>query len=335
MLTIDGSGGGGQLVRTALSLSALAGRPFRMTGIREGRPNPGLRPQHLAAVRAVAAITGADVDGAAEGSTSLEFDPSEVRPGRYEVDIGTAGCVTLVFDAVLPLATVLDGVLSLAARGGTDVRWAPSLDYFGRVKLPLLRRQGVVAALDVDRRGFYPVGGGEAALTLAPSTPEPLALTDPDGRVTARTYSVASPDLADREVAERQEAAAVEGLGRHGVAVVGRTVEYADAPSPGSALTLRLERGPAVAGADALGEPGKPAESVAADAVEDAAAWLESDAAVDVHMADQLLVFLGTSGGRVTVPAVTEHVETNAAVCRQFGYGVRVERSGDRAVLRG
>lgn len=333
MLELDGSGGGGQLLRTALSLSVLSGTPFRMEGVRANRPEPGLRPQHVAAVKLLAAIGDADVSGAEVGAETLAFEPRGVRPGTYDVDIGTAGSVTLLFDAVLPLAGALDGPIAVRATGGTDVKWAPTVDHYRRVKLPLLRRYGVGAAVDLDRRGFYPAGGGEATLWLGPSSPRPFDLASRGSAVGARVYSAASADLADRDVAERQAGAASERLDDLGVSVVERTVQYAATLSTGSVVTIRLDCEGSTAGFDRLGERGTPAESVADAAVEGVRSFTESAAPVDVHTGDQLLVVLAMAGGQVAVPELTDHVETNAALPGRFGYEVSVDRSGPVPLL--
>ena len=333
MLELDGSEGGGQLLRTALSLSTLTGTPFRMEGVRANRPEAGLRPQHVAAVTLLAEVGDADVSGAEVGAETLTFEPRTVRPGTYDVEIGTAGSVTLLFDAVLPLAGALDGHLAVRAAGGTDVKWAPTVDHYRRVKLPLLRRHGVSAAVDLDRRGFYPAGGGEATLWLGPSSPRPFDLASPGPVVGARVYSAASADLAGRDVAERQAGAAADGLDGLGVEVVERTVQYANTSSTGSVVTLRLDCEGSTAGFDRLGERGTPAESVAEAAVGGARSFTESAAAVDRHTGDQLLVFLAIAGGQVAVPEVTGHVETNAALLGRFGYEVSIDRSGPVPVL--
>lgn len=334
MLELDGSAGGGQLVRTALAVSVLSGEPFRMTGIRDARPDPGLRPQHLAAVRALAAITGADVSGADESSESLRFEPGPIRPGRYEVAVGTAGSVPLLFDALLPLTMELDGPLAVRATGGTDVKWAPTMDYLCLVKLPLLRRHGIGAAVDLSRRGFYPAGGGEVILSLFPSSIEPLDIDTAPSPASARVSSVASEDLADAEVAERQASAAIDELAEMDLEIVRRAVEYVDSRSPGSAVTIGVDFGSRLVGGDALGERGVPAEEVASRAVERAVEPIETGAAVDRHMADQLLVFLASAGGRVTTPTETDHVETSLRLLEAFGYDVQLETDGPVSIVR-
>lgn len=333
MLEIDGSAGGGQIVRTALALSAVTGKAFSISDVRAERPNPGLRPQHLAAVRLLADVTDAQVADAGIGSTAFDFDPGLVQAGSYEADIGTAGSITLLFDTVLPLATVSDGPLAVRASGGTDVQWSPTMDYHRHVKLPLLRRHGLAVAVDVDRRGFYPEGAGAAALWLWPSELGSLDLPTNGEPETARLFSIASEDLADRDVAGRQAAAAKEALDARGIDVIERQTSSVESVSTGSAITIRLNRGQGIAGADALGERGTPAETVGERVVERIRPVIESGAAVDRHLADQLLLFLGLAGGRVSVPEVSEHVATNATVLKQFGYQVECEEEAGVAVV--
>ena len=327
MLELDASTGGGQLVRSALSLSAVSGEAFRMEGVRANRPKSGLRPQHRTAVRAVAQVCDATVEGDDVGSETLTFEPETPSGGEVTVDIGTAGSVTLLFDALLPLATVLDDPLAVTARGGTDVKWSPPMAFYRRVKLPLLRRAGLAAAVDVARPGFYPAGGGEATLWLAPSTPSSLSLAERGAAAGVRVYSAASTDLADPEVAERQATTASERVEAAGHEVTERQVTYVDTLSPGSSLVVRADYENSLAGFDALGERGRPAEAVATRAVESFLDFHAGPGAVDEHLADQLLVFLGIAGGETTIPAVTDHVETNRDLLASFGYEVSLERS--------
>ena len=329
MLELDGREGGGQLVRTALACSALTGRPFRMTGVRGSRPNPGLRPQHLAAVRAVAAVCDAETRGAAEGSEELEFHPGPVSGGEHEVAVGTAGSVPLVFDAVLPVAYGLEEPLSLRATGGTDVKWAPTADHQRTVKLPLVRRGGLEAETSVERRGFYPAGGGRATLSLSPSDPRAFEPAERGSLRSVAVASVASRGLEEREVAERQADAAVEaldGLEALGSGVpVESTVEYAETTSPGSAVLVRAEYEGSLAGFDALGERGRPAEEVGEAAAEAFDRFDAGAAVVDEHTADQVVLPLAVAGGTVAIPRTTDHVATNVDLLDAFGADIRVE----------
>lgn len=328
MLTIDGAEGGGQLLRSTLALAAVTGTPVTVENVRGSRPEPGLRPQHLAVVETMADVCDADVAGAERGAETVTFEPGPIRPGDYAVDIGTAGSVCLLFDALLPVAARLEAPLSLVATGGTEVKWAPPLSTYRAAKLPLCRQLGLRAHAERERTGYYPTGGGRATLSLAPSTIEPLDLTDRGDLVGATVVSRASMDLADSDVAARQASAACEGLEAADVPLLERRVVETDTHSTGSAVTVALEFEDSRAGFDALGEPGKPAEDVAGEAVDEAVDFLEGSAAVDRYLGDQLLVLLGIVGGRVRVPAVTDHVETSLGLLGEFGCEVDVGELG-------
>ncbi len=326
-LELDGSDGGGQLLRTALTLSCLDGQPFEMAGIRADRPNPGLRPQHLACVAAAAALTGATVEGADAGSERLTFSPAHAPRGDVTVDVGTAGSVALVFDTVLPLAAGTDDPVSLSASGGTDVKWAPTFDSFRSVKLPLLARVGLAAAVRLERRGFYPTGGGRATLHVAPSTLRPLALGTRGGLV-ASAHAAAARDLADADVCER----ALDRVGeRLSVPLAETHATYAETDCPGFALLISVS-GETRAGFDALGEKGMPAERVADEAVDAFESWRSGPGAVDAHLADQLVVPLALAGGVVTAPRSTAHLRTNLSLVDAFGYDLRT-RTDDAGVV--
>ena len=338
MLELDGGDAGGGYLRTALALAALTERPVRVENVRGDRPDPGLKPQHAAAVEAVTAVCDATVTGTDRGSETVTFEPGRRPSGSASVAVGTAGSITLVFDTVLPLALAADAPIRLSATGGTDVAWSPPLTTYRRVKLPLLRRLGVPVAVDATRRGFYPVGGGRATLTLGPADPAPLALTErgaPDG---VRVYSVASADLADADVAKRQADAAVDRLADAGRTVQERVVGYVESDSPGSVCTVRADYANGIAGLDALGEKGKPAEEVGCEPVDTLDTFEGTGAAVDRYLADQLLPFLAMVGGEMTVPAVTDHVASGVDLLARFGCDVAVEEeetaTGRRVRLR-
>ncbi|OLZ39923.1 RNA 3'-terminal-phosphate cyclase [Natrinema saccharevitans] len=330
---LDGANAGGQFVRTALALSVLTDEPIRLENVRGDRPTPGLRHQHLAVLETMAEICDADVSGAELGAETVAFDPGiegdgGLEGGEYAVDIGTAGSATLLCNAVLPLVTVLESPLSVTITGGTDVAWSPPLDYLRRVKLPLLRRVGLAAACEAERRGFYPEGGGEVTLRLEPSALEPIGLGERGSLEALRLYSTESASLADRDVAHRQAKGALERLDSDAPELADRNETTADSPSPGSALVLRIDHGTGIAGFSALGERGKPAERVGEDAADAANRFLEGTAPVDRHMADQLLVFLALAGGRVRIPAVTDHVDTRCDLLEAFGAEIDLEDDG-------
>lgn len=343
---LDGSDGGGQFVRTALAVSALKGDPVRIENVRGGRDDPGLKAQHLAVVETLAAISDADVSGAELGSERIAFDPGPVSGGRYAADIGTAGSVTLLFDALLPLAAHLEEPLSVIATGGTDVAWSPSMDYQRYVKLPLLWRFGLAATVEVNRRGFYPEGGGRATLNLFPSEVEPIDLsgsatddTNPRGIDSVRIHSTEAAELAGSDVARRQADAAGERLDQ---AVEERVETTAESPGPGSAMAIVLaDGGLPRAGFTALGEPGKPAERVGEEAADGANRFLadeparEEPPAVDPCLADQFLPVLALAGGRYRTPVVTDHLESTAKLLAELGYDISLSTDGGGAVVSG
>lgn len=363
---IDGGDGGGQILRSALALAGVTGDPVRVTDVRGDRDDPGLKPQHLACVEAAAAVCDADVTGATLGSETVTFDAGDSTGGAVAVDVETAGAVTLVFETVLPFATVLDEPLSVTATGGTDVTWSPTLAYYRRVRLPLARRFGWHATVEPDRRGFYPAGGGGATLHVAPSTPStqpPVTLTDRGELRGARIDAVATTDLADADVADRMARGAAdalaaantlsvanrpEGANTHSganrpeeantlaaadVPVVERTTRVVEADSTGASVCVELAYEHTVAGFDALGEPGRPAEAVGEAAATDALAFHETVApvpVVDAFAADQLVLPLALGAGTVLPERITAHVAANCRVARAFGFDVHV--ADDRLV---
>jgi len=329
MLELDGSVGGGQLLRTALSLAVVTDTPFRIESIRNGRPNPGLAAQHLAAVDLVAAYCDADVEGAELGSETVTFDPGSRRQSSLEAHVDTAGSVTLLCDTLLPIAAADDDPVRLTATGGTDVKWAPTVSYYRLVKLPLLARQGIDAELDLGATGFYPAGGGEVTLTVTSSS---LSRFDIDTRGDLERvdiHSKAAADLADRSVADRQATHASERLDELGVSANVVTVDSVETESLGSSLLLRAVYDDTFAGFSALGERGRTSEDVADDAVDAFDRFHAGAAPVDEHMADQLLVLLALAGGRVRVPRLTDHVRTSLDLIAAFGSDIEATTRSD------
>jgi RNA 3'-terminal phosphate cyclase (GTP) len=341
MAHIDGSllEGGGQILRTALALSMLTGRPFRAERIRRNRPAPGLKPQHLSAIKALARMSGARARGAAVGGGEVEFVPGPLRPGAYSFDIGTAGSVTLMMQALLLPCVFARGDTILRITGGTDTRWSIPVDYFTHLILPVFRRFCAIEVLAV-RRGFYPKGQGSLALKIRPESPA-IATTDGDSWRTEfrrnlprlelserlkpaaiKGISAASEFLARARVAERQAESAVAVLGS-GPAVDIRA-EYCRSASPGTVIALWTvdADGRSLIGADALGAKGRPAEEVGRNAARNLMETLRTAAAVDVHLADNLIPLLAIVGGTIKTARITDHIRANVYVCEQF-LGVR------------
>ena len=327
LLSLDGSQGegGGQIIRTALALSAVSGQGFQITRIRAGRAVPGLRPQHLTAIRAAAMACGARVGGAFDGSPDVRFEPGRLAGGEFRFEIATAGAATLVLQTVLlPLATAAQAS-RVEVTGGTHVPASPSFHFLANHWREVVERLGVSLALTRARAGFDPPGGGEIQCEVKPwSRPAAaLSLEDRGALVAIRGTSGASRVTGD--VARRQADAARELLWERRRLEATWDVVDVPASSPGSFIVLEavFEQGRAAFGL--LGQRGLRAEVVGDRAARQLMQFLESEGAVDPHLADQLALPLALSGGggRVSTNEVTRHLETVAAVVSQFGIPAR------------
>lgn len=320
MLELDGAigEGGGQVLRSALTLAVLTGRPFTLINIRAARPKPGLAYQHLAAVRAAAAISGARLDGDRLGSQKLCFVPGATMPGRYRFDIGTAGATGLVLQTlVLPLA-LAHGASDLTITGGTHVPWSPCYHYLDWHWRPLLARIGIPIGLTLGMAGFYPQGGGMLQASLrGDAQPQAIDLSR-RGRL-RRVRGLSAVANLPEEIAERQRRRALHAL-RHLAVDVDVEVCSLPAASRGTLLLLLVEFDYSQACFCALGARGKRAERVADEATDGVVRLLEGDGAVDPWIADQLLLPLALAEGRslVRTSEITGHLITNAEVIRRF-----------------
>lgn len=322
MIEIDGSHGegGGQLLRMAVALSAVTRTPITVRRIRAGRPNPGLAAQHVTALRAVAGLASAEVRGLEIGSAELTFTPGDLVGGDRSFDVGTAGSVTLVLQACLPVAFAAKDSTHLRVVGGTDVKWSPPLDFFAKVFLPWIRRLGGQADLLSHRRGYYPRGGGEVEISVQPTASwSLLRLTEPGAVEHVRGIAHIS-NLSD-DVARRMKEAAFRRL--HGLPdtkIEERIYPGEDAVGQGGAVVLWAEREHTLLGADALAERGKSAERVGEEAAEKLEAEVLSGATVDTHAADQIVVYLALADGPSSfmVREVSSHLRTMAWLIPQF-----------------
>ncbi|NJD05461.1 MAG: RNA 3'-terminal phosphate cyclase [Methylococcaceae bacterium] len=324
-LELDGSEGegGGQILRTALSLSMCTGTPIRIANIRARRKVPGLMRQHLTAVQAAAEICGAELEGGRLGSTRLSFVPGPIRGGDYRFAIGTAGSCTLVFQTVLPALLRADEPSRIRLQGGTHNPLAPPYHFLERAFLPLLRRMGAVVSLELQRFGFYPAGGGEFTASITPATLAPLTLDQPGTRLNAYAESFcAALPIA---VARRELDVVRKRLGWDEPQLLLRGLS--NDQGPGNALLITLEQEAVTELFTGFGEKGVTAEAVAAHAVDQVRQYLASGAAVGPYLADQLLLPLALAGtGSFTASAVTRHSLTNAEVIRRFlGTPIRTE----------
>jgi RNA 3'-terminal phosphate cyclase (ATP) len=327
VITLDASHGegGGQVLRVALALAVALGRPVTLTNIRVQRPKPGLQPQHLTAVRALAAISAAEVTGDRLDSTGLTFVPRTPAAGTYRFDVGairgSAGSISLIFQAILLPLVVTGAPSRITLVGGTHVPWSPPVHYLTEVFLPALAPAGVKAAVTLHRWGWYPAGGGEIEATIHPVPRlEGLVLDAPPAG--PEVVGLSGVSRLPRSIAERQRRQAEERLRAAGLTASIAVEEDQRALGPGTVLFLAL-RGRA--GFSALGRRGLPAERVADLAVDELLAWIASGAAVDEHLADQLVPFLalGRSGSTFTCPRLSTHLETVVWLVRNF-VGARI-----------
>jgi RNA 3'-terminal phosphate cyclase (ATP) len=316
-IAIDGSEGegGGQLLRTALSLSLVTGRPFRIERIRARRKKPGLLRQHLTAVQAAAHVGRARVDGAELGSQVLSFEPSEIQPGEYEFAVGTAGSATLVFQTLLPALLHGRAPSRITVEGGTHNPFAPPYDFLAGTFLPILQRMGASVSARLERCGFYPAGGGRLAFDITPSPvlrPLTLLRRGPT-HVRARSLVASLPEsIAKRELGIVRERL---GLDRH----LCRVESIDECVGPGNVLLIVIEGEQIAEIVTGFGIKGVSAEKVASDACDEAERYLRADVPVGSHLADQLLIPMALAGGgsfRTVAPSA--HTQTNASVVRRF-----------------
>lgn len=316
MLEIDGSEGegGGQMLRSALALSALTRRPFRMVKIRDGRDKPGLLRQHLTAVRAAAAVCGATVDGDALRSREISFRPGpSILPGEHTFAVGSAGSVNLVLQTILWPLLAGDGPSHVVLEGGTHNPQSPPTPFLERNFFPLVARMGPQLALRLETWGFYPAGGGRLHAELTPAPLAPLRLLD-RGAVVDITVEAAVSGLP-AEIAVREIRTAARALG---VEPDLRRVRTVDGPGPGNVMWIAVACEHVTAVFSGFGAKGIRAERVAEACAAEALAWLAAEVPVDVHLADQLVIPLALAGGAFRTQSPTLHTRTNIDVVARF-----------------
>lgn len=321
MITIDGSHGegGGQLVRMSCALSALTGRPIRLKNVRARRAPPGLAPQHLAAVQAVARLCGAETESLAVRAQEFTFRPGLIQGGDYRFDVGTAGSITLVLQAVLPVALAAPAASAFHIIGGTDVKAAPSFDYFRYVFVPLLQRIGLDVRVTLVRRGYYPRGGGEVEVRVLPGRPGPLALDAPGAL--RELGGIAHVANLPAHIVERMQHTAVQILAEHGNArIQTQRLGHAEAIGAGGAIVLWARTANTLLGGSEVAQRGIPAERIAEHAAHALREELRAGVTLDVHAADQLLIYLALAGrsAHFTARAYSSHAQTTAWLIEQF-----------------
>ena len=352
MIEIDGNyrEGGGQILRTGLSLSCLFQKPFRIFNIRKGRQKPGLMPQHLTCVRAAQLISNAEVKGDKQGSTELIFFPGEIKSGDYVFDIGTAGSTSLVLQTLIPAIvfsstqflrgkkwqtegkgdgeSFSQGKTSITLTGGTHVPFSPSYHYLAEVFVPMLKLLGILMHLSIHSYGFYPKGGGKVSAEIFPAiATKPLRALERGEIVRLKGYSaVGNLPLS---IAERQKNALAEKIYPQRYLL---DIELLNVPAHGQGTFafLASESEHSIAGFTALGARGKKAEAVGEEAAMEFLDYYSTGAALDLHMADQIVLYLSMCEEEsvFTTSRITEHLMTNLWVMQQF-HGYRYAVEGD------
>ncbi|UCD13014.1 MAG: RNA 3'-terminal phosphate cyclase [Thermoplasmatales archaeon] len=320
MLEIDGSygEGGGQILRYAAALSALTKKPVEIKNIRANRPVPGIRPQHHTAISCIKSICKGAAEGLSIGSSKLTFMPGEVQPGEYKFDIGTAGSITLVFQACILSSLTASKPITIKLTGGTDVKWAPTWDYFTHVFLPLIEMMGVKTDAQLIKRGYYPKGGGEAFLTIHPVKKlQCLQLEENQGfnKIEGIVHIANLPDHIGKRMKHSAMKIAVKNDMRSYIHV-DKTTSF----SPGTGITLWSRSDKTVLGSTFLGEKGVSSEKIGEDAANQLINEINMGASVDTFAIDQILPYMVLAGNESVciVRELSNHIQTNMWLASQF-----------------
>jgi RNA 3'-terminal phosphate cyclase (ATP) len=324
MIEIDGSylEGGGQILRTSVALSAITDKPVHIYNIRAKRPQPGLKAQHLASIKAVADLYNAELNGAEIGSTEIFFTPKISSKDLIKVNIETAGSVGLLLQTLFLACSKTDKWYAYHKKirieitgGGSFGKWAPSVFYLQNVFLPIVKQFGFSAKIDILEHGFYPKGGAIIIAEIFPGALEGAEISREVSFISG--ISIATENLKNAKVVERQKTEAQAFLKGLNLPIEIKS-EYVQAKSTGSAIELWTM--PTLLSANSLGELGKPAEKVGKEAGEGLKRLIQSKATVDDHLADQILPFMALAKGTSSfkVSKLSQHAKTNIWVIEKF-----------------
>ncbi|MDP6641227.1 MAG: RNA 3'-terminal phosphate cyclase [Nitrososphaerales archaeon] len=330
---IDGSfgEGGGQILRTSITLSVVLNKPIKIKNIRAKRKNTGLRPQHVTAVKLLAEMCDAEVQNLQVGANWITFKPGQKHRSSIKFDVGTAGSIPLILIAALPAAS-LNGVgCDLEIKGGTDVKWSPTIDYFQFVVLPAFKFLGMDCTIEVGKRGYFPRGGGIVKANIKPLKKlKPLQLVS---RINSPLSCISICSNLPKNVAERQMRAALESLYSQNMKCNNVVTTVIDAIASGSSITLYSVNKGSFLGADNIGEQGKPAENVGEQVAQLFLKEYLSEAPIDMHLGDMLVtpLFLATGESKFKVSSLTQHIRTSlhvASVLTERKYYFEIHNNG-------
>ncbi|HLE35307.1 MAG TPA: RNA 3'-terminal phosphate cyclase [Nitrososphaerales archaeon] len=320
-IKIDGGfgEGGGQILRTSVALSAITRKPVEVFNIRAKRDNPGLRPQHVTAIKAVASLCNADVENVNVGSNMIRFSPKEMQSGSMKMDVGTAGSITMILQAVIPAVSLANKKADIELVGGTDVRWSPTFDYMRYVLRAAYKTLGINFDINVLKRGYYPVGGGVVKASIEPCNKLNALDMVSAPKIEPKMISVCSS--LPKHVAERQIASALSRLQKENVKCNSYSASFEQSHSPGSSILIysTSDYGPFIGG-DSIGEKGKRSEEVGSEAADRFLDAYLSNAPIDPYLADMLVLPLCLADGRskFAVNKATQHLSTNLYIASKI-----------------
>jgi RNA 3'-phosphate cyclase len=342
MLEIDGSqkSGSGTILRLSIALAAIKKQPLHIFNIRYNRKQPGLRPQHLESVNTAARLCNAETEGVKLDSRELWFVPNEIISGKINSEIGTAGSIPMLLLTILPICAFAKGeIVVRVTKGGTDVRHAPTINYMKHVLLPLLERMGLTSSLTIKSYGYYPKGMGEVILNVSPVTDFRGINMENFGSIQEIEGVSVCTFLEKQKVAARQAEAAIKALANQGYKTNIQVVNDQSNPEQrGSSIVLWTKSTKdSLLGADAIGELGKPSEKVGREAAIDLLKEIETQATVDVHLADMLIPYIALAKGSSTywTRKITDHINSNIWLVEKIlGKKLEVSEIGNKYRIR-
>ena len=343
-LVIDGcrGEGGGQMLRASLALSMALGKPFHMVNIRMKRVRPGLKRQHLTCVRAAQEICEAQVRGAEINACEIFFSPGEVRPGVYDIAVGTGGSVSLVLQALVPSLLFAEANSRLTVRGGTHVPYAPPFEFMSETLFPCLEKLGPDLETHMERPGYMQMGGGVVHLSIHParrSCTFDLTQSETPHEASAVIYGHNLPEgILERETKVLMEQGSDLGLTENHISLIDGVH---DRPCPiavngaGNMVLVKIRQGQRTTVFGECGWRGRSAEVVAGQACKRAREYLRSGADVEACLSDQLLVPLALAGGG---SFVTQRLTSHAATCLKIielftGQKAHTQHAGRNVVI--